>query len=587
MGLADDTSYNLLDEGWIPILYAGGEFQKVGIRSVLKNAGKIRQIAASNPMDRVALLRFLMAVLLWCKPDLSDNDRAQLSSADGIPDEWLKKLDEHKAKFNLLGESERFYQDSAVKSKKARPIADLLVEFPGEDSVNHMHHVVHGSYGFCPACCAQGILRLSVWASANKYYPASVNPGSAAYAIRERENLLLTLAANLPEATASTDDAPWLSNTPPTSPGTVARLAWRPRKLWLNVARDTGACANCGNEGVLVESLCNEGGWLTPTTKNQDFTKEVETELKKMGYKPKGKDRKNKTVAKLLKNLPVIRKCRIGKLQKLCRAGDAAAQSIAQPPKSEAHQIAEMFNRLASSDNNEKCIKALTQKAIDDEKKQLSDEDTKVKKFWTDDPLLLEKNGDPLSLPGLNRGPSAHASKFWRDALSACDTAASPIVAIGPVVNKFIFQDAVCIEVPDSSAKVRAELSAQFEGQLSDQIKEVTANPSRQHPEIAAAVDMLTPDREACTRQLLTSKDTGASNEDFLHHIYDSLVAQVISSTNAGSVLRRRAATIAAKTAVKKVIKKLIKSARKKSKAAGKSNTTSTEDAQVAGGPEA
>ena len=48
-------TFNLLDEPWIPVLYADGRAERVGIRTALTNARAIRQIAASNPMDRVAL----------------------------------------------------------------------------------------------------------------------------------------------------------------------------------------------------------------------------------------------------------------------------------------------------------------------------------------------------------------------------------------------------------------------------------------------------------------------------------------------------------------------------------------------------
>ena len=48
-------SYNLLDEEWIPVLYRDGRWKRLGIRKVLEDAGRIRQIAASNPMDRERL----------------------------------------------------------------------------------------------------------------------------------------------------------------------------------------------------------------------------------------------------------------------------------------------------------------------------------------------------------------------------------------------------------------------------------------------------------------------------------------------------------------------------------------------------
>jgi hypothetical protein len=49
-------NYNLLEEEWIPVLRTNGKFERVGIIKALTEAGTIRQIAASNPMDNVALL---------------------------------------------------------------------------------------------------------------------------------------------------------------------------------------------------------------------------------------------------------------------------------------------------------------------------------------------------------------------------------------------------------------------------------------------------------------------------------------------------------------------------------------------------
>lgn len=442
------SAFNLIEEDWIPVLRANGRFERVGIRRALSEAGLIRQIAASNPMDNVALLRFLIAVLLWCRPDLSENDRQGLRDANGISANWLKKLDENVAAFNLLGDGERFYQDVCVKDKEPRPIADVLVEFPGADSVNHMRHIVHdGTYGFCPACCALGILRLSVWAPANRFYPASVNPGSAAYAFAEGGALLLTLVANLPGASACAVRAPWLTQTPPESPDAVAKLAWRPRQVWLNVSAETGRCANCDRFGVLVASLCNEGGWATPTT------------------------------------------------------------------------------------------------------------DGRTKKFWDADPLLL-RDDEPISLPGLGATAAAHASRFWRAAFRLRGARTGKVVAIGPVVNKFIFQDATSVGLPSAAAQTRADLSSECSDELRGLRRRVTPNPDRQHPEINSAFVLMTPDTEARIRALLDDPVAATDDSGFLNEVYQPLVEQVIASTVRGSPLRRREAMTRARSALDDAIRK-------------------------------
>lgn len=43
--------FNLLTERWISVLRTNDRVERVGIRAALTEAGSIRQIAASNPMD--------------------------------------------------------------------------------------------------------------------------------------------------------------------------------------------------------------------------------------------------------------------------------------------------------------------------------------------------------------------------------------------------------------------------------------------------------------------------------------------------------------------------------------------------------
>jgi len=226
-------TFNLLEEKWIPVLYVDGKTDRLGIIETLKEAGRIRQIAASNPMDRVALPRFLMAVLLWCKENAKSSLAELEERGADIPGDWLVKLEEHRAAFDLLGDGERFYQDKTLpdgllkakqkkwddhqrraKKKKDpktrptgldhedfRPIGDLLIEFPTETKIAHFSHVRDKEYGLCPACCALGIIRFSTWANAygGGCYTAAVNGPAPAYVIKEGRTLQQTFLLNCPE----------------------------------------------------------------------------------------------------------------------------------------------------------------------------------------------------------------------------------------------------------------------------------------------------------------------------------------------------------------------------------------------------
>lgn len=265
-------SYNLLEEEWIPILGSDGKASRVGIKEALTEAGRIRQIAASNPMDRVAILRFLLAVLHWCKPNLTEAERAKFNDHKSIPDQWLEKLgteNNPNEAFNLLGDTVRFYQDRGLRGQSnMRPIGDLLQEFPTETKIAHFRHVRDKNYGLCPACCAMGVVRFCTFGNyAGKGYTSHVNGPAPAYAIAQGETLLQTLLLNWPMQAAQKREPPWLCDRAPSQkdldPPTV--FAWRSRRLWLGDLEKSGQpCSYCGQLVPLIKQLAFTGGWPPP-----------------------------------------------------------------------------------------------------------------------------------------------------------------------------------------------------------------------------------------------------------------------------------------------------------------------------------
>ncbi len=261
-------TYNLLTEGWIPVLFRDGRFERVGIRSALTQAGHIRQIAASNPLDNVALLRFLLALLMWCRKDLKSALEALEQNNPSVPENWLAKLDQKRQTFDLLGNGPRFYQDDSVKGKGVRPIGDLLVEFPTETKIAHFRHVRDKEYGLCSACCALGITRFCTWANAyaGGKYTSAVNGPAPAYAIPLGVTLLDTLRRNRPLKKALNGPPPWERTSPPSAEDLdlVTVLGWRSRKLWLDDPSERGQCAHCGEHVNLIRQLWFTGNWPPP-----------------------------------------------------------------------------------------------------------------------------------------------------------------------------------------------------------------------------------------------------------------------------------------------------------------------------------
>lgn len=253
--------YNLLEEKWIPVLCKNGETNRVNIIEALTQAHRIRQIAASNPLDRAAILRFLLALLYWCK---GNPDKLTLA----FPPDWFKKLDDNKDYFNLLGEGKRFYQDPRTPQND-RPIGDLLTEFPTETKIAHFRHVRDKEYGLCPACCAIGIIRFSAWANAygGGRYTSAVNGPSPAYAIAHGETLFHTLIINWTAAHSPRREPPWLNDETPQESNLdkITVMAWRSRQLWLgNLGDSDETCVYCGRQARLIRQMNFTGCWKLP-----------------------------------------------------------------------------------------------------------------------------------------------------------------------------------------------------------------------------------------------------------------------------------------------------------------------------------
>ena len=234
--------------------------------------------------------------------------------------------------------------------------------------------------------------------------------------------------------------------------------------------------------------------------------------------------------------------------------GAADTQATGAPnPEPDEQKIARVLHQLFAAGDQE-TIKELTKKATKREAPRLSESDTQVKKFWDEDPHLL-KDAEALGLPDLNADAGIQASRFWRDALRLRGQRQGKVSAIGPVVNKFTFQDATSVSVPNEAANQRVERSANIRDGLSGLVKYTTPNRDRQHPEIHAATVLVTPDAETRVQAALISK---SDDEAVLCEVYEPVIEQVVASTAKGSPLRRRAAKEHAKAMLNKNIKELV-----------------------------
>ena len=249
-------NFNLLDAKWIPVLYGDGTFRRVGILAALEDAGLIRTIAASNPMDHVAVLRFLVAVVYWCKGAPADG--AERVTGRGIPSGWLDRLRDNPKLFELFGGPPRFFQDATAR--RERTVTDLLHEIPTGHNFWHLRHAIDGEAGLCPACCALGLLRLPLFSvSGIQGFLRGINGKPPIYVHPIKETLLATVLANwkpcdnigipcweLPQTSSDADSPVAL----------LTGLTMLSRRVKLHDPKGTGRCFACAEQGRGLVMSC-------------------------------------------------------------------------------------------------------------------------------------------------------------------------------------------------------------------------------------------------------------------------------------------------------------------------------------------
>ena len=257
-------TFNLVDEQWIPVLYHDGTWTRVGVRKALEDAHAIRIIAASNPMDRVAILRFLLALLYWCKGSPTEG-AIGIKDAE-FPPGWFSKIDEHRHLFELLGKDQRFYQSIEYRGIKAEHTANYLIhEVPSGTNKWHFRHATDMKDGLCEPCCAMGLLRLPAFAtSGGAGNSPGINSAPPVYVLPIGRSLAETLrtlwqptkvALGTPEWETPNVALPENGEVP-----VLVGLTWVPRNVWLSEPdEDTSWCVSCGSTRKLIRRCVFKG----------------------------------------------------------------------------------------------------------------------------------------------------------------------------------------------------------------------------------------------------------------------------------------------------------------------------------------
>jgi CRISPR system Cascade subunit CasA len=123
------TTFNLVDEPWLPCLDLSGNQQAVSLREALTRAHELREVFHASPLVVASLYRLLLAVVhralgprgidgwraLW------EAGRFEAAAVNGYLDEWRHR-------FDLFDPDRPFYQVPSLPEPLARPVQRLCHE---------------------------------------------------------------------------------------------------------------------------------------------------------------------------------------------------------------------------------------------------------------------------------------------------------------------------------------------------------------------------------------------------------------------------------------------------------------------------
>lgn len=113
----EKNSYNLVDEEFLPCLFLDGTFKKLNLRDFYEQAHQVRDVCVDAPINRFALIRFLVALTssiyqIENKSDLGDLIDEELFDIK-VFDKYMSL---HKNSFDLFDDKNPFYQDISLDS---------------------------------------------------------------------------------------------------------------------------------------------------------------------------------------------------------------------------------------------------------------------------------------------------------------------------------------------------------------------------------------------------------------------------------------------------------------------------------------
>lgn len=136
------SEFNLIDEPWIPCIDSQGQLVEYGIRDTLLKAHELHEICDDSPLVTVGLHRLLLAILyrVFIGPKDFRAWKSLYFAGAFKPENVTGYLNQWSDRFNLISNSNPFFQMAQLEIKKTVPVTRLATECASGNNLTLFDH---------------------------------------------------------------------------------------------------------------------------------------------------------------------------------------------------------------------------------------------------------------------------------------------------------------------------------------------------------------------------------------------------------------------------------------------------------------
>lgn len=198
------VTFNVLDDGWIPVAAMDGTADLLGIRQLLQQAPELRKITCGSPLEEFSIYRFISVFLMDAlRPERTSSIRKLLKQGKFDMEAVEGYIDTCAAEgvsFDLFDRERPFMQSKYVPEwdKEAKPAGYLDCMLPTGNNHTHFDHRQAEEQSLPFDKAARLLLTVQQFCTVGAQgYPSGVNASPPYFGIVNGENLFETLVYTL------------------------------------------------------------------------------------------------------------------------------------------------------------------------------------------------------------------------------------------------------------------------------------------------------------------------------------------------------------------------------------------------------